>query len=65
MELLDILTVLSFVIALENLSLNKQQVNNLEQHLQQQDDVLKEEQNEMLEEIITLLHKVLQLLKGE
>ena len=39
-EFLDILTILSFVIGLQNLELNEKQVNSLEQHLNKQDSEL-------------------------
>ena len=56
-ELLDILTILSFIIGLQNLNLNIDQVNNLDQHLAQQDDILIKEQNVMLKEIVQILKK--------
>ena len=49
---LDILTILSFVIALENLSLNEEQVTRLHEHLSEQDDHLEKQDKEMLEKII-------------
>lgn len=52
LEFLDAITLLSFVIGVQNLELNERQVNNLEQHLAKQDHVLIEEQNKMLETII-------------
>ena len=57
---LDIITILSFIIGLENLSLNEEQVNNLEEHLRSQDVILKEEQNVMLDETIKLLKKAIE-----
>ena len=57
---LDIITILSFIIGLENLSLNEEQVNNLEDHLRSQDAILKEEQNVMLDETIQLLKKAIE-----
>ena len=52
MEFLDILTILSFVIALENLSLNEEQVINLQEHLKEQDEHLNKQDTELLEKII-------------
>ena len=49
---LDILTILSFVIALENLSLNEEQVTRLHEHLKEQDEHLNKQDSEMLEKII-------------
>lgn len=57
---LDIITILSFIIGLENLSLNEEQVNNLEAHLRDQDIILKEEQNVMLNDTIELLKKAIE-----
>ena len=57
---LDIITILSFIIGLENLSLNEEQVNNLEDHLRSQDAILKQEQNVMLDETIQLLKKAIE-----
>ncbi len=60
---LDIITVLSFVVSLENLSLNEQQVNSLDQHLREQDRVLTDEQNSMLVEILKTLKEIKHALK--
>ena len=57
---LDIITILSFIIGLENLSLNEEQINNLEEHLRSQDVILKQEQNVMLDETIQLLKKAIE-----
>lgn len=38
LSFLDILTILSFIIGLENLELNQQQIDGLEAHLSQQDN---------------------------
>ena len=62
-SLLDALTLLSFVIGVMNLDLNTQQVNNLDQHLQEQDKVLKEEQNVMLDKAIKQNEEIISLLK--
>lgn len=53
---LDILSVLSFIIGLQNLELNEQQVSNLEQHLNHQD-------NQLLAKIIQQNEEIIQLLK--
>lgn len=52
MEFLDILTILSFVIALENLSLNEEQVVKLHEHLKEQDEHLNKQDKELLKKII-------------
>ena len=61
---LDILTILSFIIGLENLRLNEQQAKSLDEHLAQQDHILIEEQNEMLKTIIQQNEEIINLLKG-
>ena len=62
-EMLDILTLLSFVIGVMNLDLNTEQVKSLDQHLQDQDKILKEEQNTMLEKAIKQNEEIILLLK--
>ena len=57
---LDLITILSFIIGLENLSLNEEQINNLEEHLRSQDVILKQEQNVMLDETIQFLKKAIE-----
>ena len=59
---LDLITILSFLVGLENLELNEQQVNNLEEHLKKQDQVLIEKQNKMMLEILDLLKEIKKLL---
>lgn len=65
LDLLDILTILSFVIGIENLELNVQQSNSLDKHLEEQDHILINEQNEMLKKIIKQNEEIISLLKGE
>lgn len=60
---LDILTILSFIIGLENLQLNKDQIDSLEKHLVQQDNILLKEQNVMLEKILKQNEEIISLLK--
>ena len=62
LSFLDLITILSFLVGLENLELNEQQVNNLEEHLKKQDQVLIEEQNKMMVEILDLLKEIKKLL---
>ena len=61
---LDILTILSFIIGIENLNLNIEQSNSLDKHLEKQDHILIEEQNEMLKKIIQQNEEIISLLKG-
>ena len=63
LSFLDIITILSFVIGVENLELNTQQVESLDKHLQEQDVVLKEEQNVMLDKAIKQNEEIISLLK--
>ena len=63
LSFLDLITILSFVIGVENLGLNTQQVESLDKHLQEQDVVLKEEQNVMLDKAIKQNEEILSLLK--
>ena len=58
MGFLDLITVLSFIIGLENLRLNDEQVRNLDDHLNKQD-------NELLKKIILQNEEIIDLLKGE
>lgn len=63
--ILDVLAVVSFIIAIKNLQLNNEQVASLQEHLKKQDDVLEQEQNKMLEKIIKQNEELIRLLKGE
>ena len=64
LEFLDILTILSFIIGIENLNLNIEQSNSLDEHLKKQDHILIEQQNEMLKTIIEQNNEIISLLKG-
>lgn len=55
LSFLDLLTILSFIIGIENLNLNIQQNDSLEQHLSLQDNKLLNKIIEQNEEIIRLL----------
>ena len=63
LSFLDIITILSFVIGVENLELNTQQVESLDKHLKEQDVVLKEGQNVMLDKAIKQNEEIISLLK--
>ena len=65
LDLLDLLTVLSFIIGIENLNLNIEQNESLDKHLQEQDHILINEQNEMLKTIIKQNEEIINLLKGK
>lgn len=62
-ELLDIITLISFVVGVINLDLNTEQNRKLDQHLQNQDVILKEEQNVMLAKVIKQNEEIILLLK--
>lgn len=62
-ELLDIITLISFVVGVINLDLNTEQNRKLDQHLQDQDVILKEEQNVMLAKVIKQNEEIISLLK--
>jgi len=61
---LDAITIVSFLIGVMNLDLNTQQVNNLDKHLEEQDSILREEQNVMLSKIIAQNEQIIKLLEG-
>lgn len=63
LSFLDTLTILSFVIGVENLSLNQKQVDSLEQHLKSQDDDLLSKIIAQNEELIDLDKEIIKLLK--
>lgn len=55
---LDVLTVLSFIIGLQNLELNEKQVKGLDEHLKEQDERLLAKIIKQNEEIIELLKEL-------
>lgn len=57
-EFLDVLTILSFIIGLQNLELNKQQVDGIMSEL-------KDTQNSMLSTIIEQNEEIIRLLKEQ
>lgn len=63
LSFLDILTILSFIIGLENLELNEKQVKHLEEHLSQQDENLLSKVIKQNEELIKLNKQIIELLK--
>lgn len=58
LDFLDILTILSFIIGLENLNLNQQQVSGIM-------DELRNNQNAMLETIIRQNEEIIRLLREQ
>ena len=55
-DFIDIISILSFIIGLENLELNQKQVSSLDKHLSAQD-------NQILAKIIQQNEEIIQLLK--
>ena len=62
-DFLDIISILSFIVGLENLELNNKQVANLEQHLNHQDNNLLAKIIQQNEELIELDKQIINLLK--
>lgn len=62
-DFLDIISILSFIIGLENLELNNKQVNSLEEHLHHQDNNLLAKIIQQNEELIELDKQIIELLK--
>lgn len=62
-DLLDLISILSFVIGLENLELNTKQVNDLQDHLSHQDNNLLAKIIQQNEELIELDKQIIDLLK--
>lgn len=57
-DFIDIISVLSFVIGLNNLELNERQVKGLDEHLKSQDENLLSKIIKQNEEIIQLLKEI-------
>ena len=65
-DILNIIAIASYLISVENLSLNKQQTSTdeLNKHLHEQDDILKEQNDRYLEKIIEQNNEIINILKG-
>lgn len=63
LSLLDLLTIASFVIAIQNLSLNEQQTESLDKHLGEQDQVLEGQLIALLKKAIEQNEEIIRLLK--
>lgn len=57
LSFLDLLTIMSFVVGIENLEINIKQSNQLDEHLSKQDKELLSKIIEQNEQIIKLLEK--------
>ena len=56
LSFIDAISILSFIVGLENLELNEKQINNLDTHLSRQD-------NDLLAKIIAQNEEIIKLLK--
>lgn len=65
-DILNIITIASYLLSIQNLQLNKQQASNddLNKHLQEQDEILQEQNDKYLLKIIQQNEELLKLLKG-
>ena len=65
-DILNIITIASYLLSAQNLQLNQQQTSNddLNEHLQKQDDILQEQNDKYLLKIIQQNEELLKLLKG-
>lgn len=62
-DVLNIIALISFVIALQNLDLNLQQTQGLDEHLKTQDDILYEQNEKYLKKIIEQNEEILKYLR--
>lgn len=65
-DILNIIAIASYLLSIQNLQLNQQQVSNddLNKHLQEQDETLQEQNDKYLLKIIQQNEELLKLLKG-
>lgn len=65
-DILNIIAIASYLLSAQNLQLNQQQTSNdeLNEHLQKQDDILQEQNDKYLLKIIQQNEELLKLLKG-
>ena len=66
-DILNIISIASYLLSIQNLQLNQQQASNddLNKHLQEQDDILQEQNEKYLKKIIKQNEEILEFLKGE
>ena len=60
---IDILSILSFIVGLQNLELNEKQISDLDRHLSEQDNQLLARIIQQNEELIDLDKEIIKLLK--
>lgn len=65
-DILNIISIASYLLSIQNLKLNQQQASNddLNKHLQEQDDILQEQNEVYLKKIIEQNKEIIELLKG-
>jgi hypothetical protein len=65
-DILNIIAIASYLLSIQNLQLNTKQASNddLNQHLQKQDEILHEQNEKYLETIINQNKEIISLLKG-
>ena len=64
-DILNIISIASYLLSIQNLQLNQQQVstNEIDKHLQEQDNILHEQNDKYLEKIIEQNKVIINLLK--
>lgn len=64
-DILNIISIASYLLSIQNLQLNQQQVstNEIDRHLQEQDNILHEQNDRYLEKIIEQNKVIINLLK--
>lgn len=65
-DVLNMMNAISFIIGIMNLELNNKQLSNdeLDKHLQQQDNILKDQNETYLKKIIEQNEEIIDLLSG-
>lgn len=65
-DILNIISIASYLLSIQNLQLNQQQTSNddINKHLQEQDEILYEQNKRYLTKIIQQNEEILTLLKG-
>ena len=65
-DILNIISIASYLLSVQNLQLNQQQTSNddINKHLQDQDEILHEQNERYLTKIIQQNEEIIELLKG-
>lgn len=65
-DILNIISIASYLLSIQNLQLNQQQTSNddLNKHLESQDNILQEQNEKYLKKIIEQNETIIKLLKG-